>query len=155
MNALQETKLVSITPPAARVDNAAFTTAAIDTQGFNKLRVVVYLGDTDIAMTQLKLTESDDSGMSGETDIVGCIYGTSTNPDTGTTSALPSATDDNKFFVFHVDLKGRKRYIDLKATAGDGSAGTFAAAFADLYEAIAVPSTAATRGAAANLFAGF
>lgn len=151
MNALQESKLVSITPPAARVDNAAVTTATIDTLGFNKLKVVVYLGDIDAAMTTLKLTESDDSGMAGATDIPGAIYGTSTNPDTGTTSALPSASDDNKFFVFFVDLKGRKRYIDLAATAGDGAAGTFIAAYGELYDALTVPSTAAMRGAAANL----
>jgi hypothetical protein len=151
MNILQQSKLVSITPPAARVDNAAVTTTAVDTFGFNKMKVVVYLGDTDIAMTALKLTESDDSGMSGATDITGAIFGTSVNPDTGATSALPTASDDNKFFVFFVDLKGRKRYIDLAATAGDGTAGTFIAAWAELSDALTVPSTAAGRGAAANL----
>jgi hypothetical protein len=151
MNILQQSKLVGITPPAARVDNAAVTTTAVDTFGFNKMKVVVYLGDTDIAMTALKLTESDDSGMSGATDITGAIFGTSVNPDTGATSALPTASDDNKFFVFFVDLKGRKRYIDLAATAGDGTAGTFIAAWAELSDALTVPSTAAGRGAAANL----
>lgn len=151
MNALQQSKLVSITPPAAIVDNASYTTAAVDTFGFNKARITVYLGASDIAMTALKLQESDDSGMSGATDIPGAVFGTSTNPDTGTTSTLPSATDDNKFFTFFVDLKGRKRYIDLVATAGDGSTGTYAVAFADLYDANNVPSTATERGAAANL----
>lgn len=151
MNFIQQSKLVSITPPAAIVDNASYTTAAIDTFGFNKLRVTVYLGATDIAMTALKLQESDDSGMASAADITGAVYGTSANPDTGTTSALPSATDDNKFFVFYVDLAGRKRYIDLVATAGNGSEGTFLAAFADLYNANDTPTTAAERGAAANL----
>ena len=153
MNTLQQTKLVSITPPAAIVDNAAYTTAAIDTFGFNKLKVVVYLGATDIAMTTLKLTESDDSGMSGAADITGCVFGTSTNPDTGTTAALPTADDDNKFFVFFVDLKGRKRFIDLSATAGNGAAGTFLCAWAELSDALNVPHTATERGAAANLIA--
>lgn len=151
MNALQHSKIVAVTPPAAIVDNASYTTTAIDTFGFNKLKVVVYLGATDIAMTALKLQESDDSGMSGAADIDGAVFGTSTNPDTGSASTLPSATDDNKFFVFFVDLKGRKRYIDLVATAGDGSAGTYMAAYAELYDALTVPNTAAERGAAANL----
>lgn len=150
-NILQQTKYVAITPPAAIVDNASYTTTAVDTFGFNKLKVTVFLGATDIAMTALKLQESDDSGMSGSADITGAVFGTSTNPDTGTTSALPSATDDNKFFTFFVDLKGRKRYIDLVATAGDGSTGTYLTAWAELYDANAVPSNAATRGCAANL----
>lgn len=151
MNILQQSKLVAITPPAAIVDNASYTTTAVDTLGFNKMKVTVFIGATDIAMTALKLQESDDSGMSGAADITGAVYGTSTNPDTGTTSTLPSATDDNKFFTFFVDLKGRKRYIDLVATAGDGTAGTFMAAWAELYDALTEPSTAAMRGAAANL----
>lgn len=151
MNHLQQTKTVLITPPAAIVDNASYTTAAIDTFGFNKLEICVALGATDIAMVALKLQESDDSGMSGATDITGAIYGTSANPDTGSTSALPTATDDNKVFKFFVDLKGRKRYIDLVATAGDGTAGTFLTAWANLGDGNDTPTSATERGAAANL----
>lgn len=151
MNITQQTKLVSIHPPGAIVDNASYTTAAVDTFGFNKLKVTVFLGATDIAMTALKLQESDDSGMSAAADIAGAIFGTSTNPDTGAASALPTSDDDNKFFVFYVNLKGRKRYIDLVATAGNGSDGTFLTAWAELSDALTVPSTAAGRGAAANL----
>lgn len=155
MNTLQEVKTVAAVLPAARVNNNSFTAATIDTAGFNTLLVDVQLGATDIAMTALKLQESDDSGMSNPTDIAGCVYGTSTNPDTGTTSALPSASDSNKLFQFYVPLKGRKRYIKLVATAGNGTAGTFLSASAKLGDALAVPNTATTRGAAANLFAGF
>lgn len=153
MNQLQSIKRVAITPPGAIVDNASYTTTAIDTQGFNQLAVTVLLGATDIAMTALKLQESDDSGMSGAADITGCVFGTSTDPDTGTTSALPSATDDNKFFTFFVNLTGRKRYIDLVATAGDGTAGTYLTAWADLAVGDEVPFTATTRGLAAGLIA--
>jgi len=151
MNALQNVRFVTITPPAAIVDNASYTTTAIDTQGFHKLAVVVQLGATDIAMTALKLQESDDSGMSGATDIPGAVFGTSVNPDTNATSALPSATDDNGRFVFYVTLQGRKRYIDLVATAGDGSTGTFLTAHGILYNANDVPNTATERGCIANL----
>jgi hypothetical protein len=145
MNPGQHDKFVSITPPAAIVDNASLTTATIDTQGFAYLRVLVYLGATDIAMSALKLQESDDSGMSGAADITGQVYGTSASI-AGTTSALPSATDDNKCFAFEVDLRGRKRYIDLVATCGDGTAGTYVAAFALLSRAGDCPVTAAERG---------
>ena len=144
MNQLQNTKLVSITPPAAIVDNASYTTASIDTQGWDYMQVVVYLGATDIAMTALKLQESDTDGSYG--DVTGLVFGTSSNI-AGSTSTLPSATDDNKFFVFDVDLRGRKRYFDLVATAGDGTAGTFLTAFAILSGGKDQPVTAAERGA--------
>lgn len=151
MNSMQQTKLFAVTPPAAIVDNASFTTATIDTFGFNKLKVTVLLGATDIGLTVLKLQESDASNMASPADITGAVYGTSTDPDTGTTSVLPGASDDNKFYTFLVDLKGRKRYIDLVATGGDGTTGTYLTAWAELGDALTVPSTAATRGAAANL----
>ena len=145
MNPAQQDKWVSVTPPAAIVDNASLTTATIDTAGFAYLRVFLYLGATDIAMSALKLQESDDSGMSGAADITGLVYGTSASI-AGTTSALPTATDDNKCFVFEVDLRGRKRYIDLVATCGDGTAGTYATAFALLSRAGDVGVSASERG---------
>lgn len=144
MNQLQNTKLVSITPPAAIVDNASYTTSSIDTQGWDYMQVVVYLGATDIAMTALKLQESDTDG--SYADVTGLVFGTSSNI-AGSTSTLPSATDDNKFFVFDVDLRGRRRYFDLVATAGDGTAGTFLTAFAILSRGKDQPITAAERGA--------
>jgi hypothetical protein len=139
----QNTKWVSVTPPAAIVDNASLTTASIDTLGYEYLEVFVYLGATDIAMTALKLQESDTDG--SYADVTGLVYGTSVSI-AGTTAALPTATDDNKCFKFEVDLRGRKRYFDLVATCGDGSTGTFATAFALLSRATDTPVTAAERG---------
>lgn len=127
MNSLQNVKFVNVCPPAAIVDNADFATAAIDTAGFGKLAVIFSLGATDIAMGALKLQQSDDSGMSGAADIAGTVFGATGAP------ALPSATDDNKIYAFHVSLQGKRRYIDLVATAGNGSLGTFGTAIAVLY----------------------
>jgi len=143
MNQSQFNKFVSITPPAAIVDNASYTTASIDTAGFEYLEVFVFLGATDIAMTALKLQESDTDG--SYADVTGLIYGTSAGI-AGTTAALPIATDDNKCFKFEVDLRGRKRYFDLVATAGDGTAGTFLTAFALLSRASDHPVSASERG---------
>jgi hypothetical protein len=148
MNNLQNVKVVNVTPPAAIVDNASFATTTIDTFGFNKLAVYFQLGATDIAMTALKLQESDDSGMSGAADITGAVYGASGY------AALPTATDDNKIFGFFIDLKGRKRYIDVVATAGDGSTGTYGACTAHLYNGLATTDDATERGLAANLIVG-
>lgn len=144
MNILQQTKVVNVTPPAAIVDAASFATTAIDTAGFGKLAIYFSLGATDIAMTALKLQESDDSGMSGAADIAGCVYGASGAP------SLPSATDDNKVFGFFVNLAGRKRYIDVVATAGDGSTGTYGACVAVLYNGDPI-NDATERGLAANI----
>jgi len=139
----QNDKFVSITPPGALYDNTSLTTASIDTAGFEYLRVFVYLGATDIAMTALKVQESDTDGSYG--DVTGLIYGTS-NGIAGTASSLPSATDDNKCFVFEIDLRGRKRYLDLVATFGDGTVGGYAAAWGLLSRASDYPVTASERG---------
>lgn len=142
-------KLVSITPPAAIIDNASATTAEIDTKGWEHARIVAYLGATDVAMSALKVTESDTSG-SDHADITGLVFGTSTDID-GATSALPGAGDDNKFFVFDIDLRGRKRYLDVTATCGDGSAGTFLTIWAELYRGDVAPHTVAGHGAGGML----
>lgn len=127
MNSLQNVKVVNFCPPGAVVDAADFTTTAIDTAGFGKCAIFFSLGATDIAMGALKLQQSDDSGMSGAADITGAVYGASGAP------ALPSATDDNKVYAFHVSLQGKKRYLDLVATAGNGSVGTYGSGIAILY----------------------
>ena len=127
MNSLQNVKVVNFCPPGAVVDAADFTTTAIDTAGFGKCAIFFSLGATDIAMGALKLQQSDDSGMSGAADITGAVYGATGAP------ALPSATDDNKVYAFHVSLQGKKRYLDLVATAGNGSVGTYGSGIAVLY----------------------
>lgn len=145
MDQLKKTKFVAITPPAAIVDNAAYTTAAVDTNGYRKCRILVQLGATDIAIAGMKVQESEASDMTGAVDITGLVVGTSLNI-AGSTSALPSATDDNKFMLFEIDLRGRKRYLDLVVTAGDGSAGTYLNAVAILSDPEICPTTAAERG---------
>ena len=142
MNALQNVKVVNVTPPAAIKDAASFATTSIDTAGYGTLAVYFSLGATDIAMTALKLQEADDDSSYG--DITGCVYGASGAP------ALPTADDDNKVFGFFVNLAGRKRYIDVVATAGDGAAGTFGTCIAVLHNGEGI-NTATERGLAANL----
>ena len=143
----QANKIVPITPPAAIIDNASLVTAAIDTAGFGYVDIYAWLGATDIALTVLKVQESDASDMTGAVDVTGLVFGATGAP------ALPAATDDNKLYGFHVALGGsRKRYLDLVATVGDGVAGGFVVAFAILSRAAEMPSTAAERGLAAELF---
>lgn len=141
----QNVKVVRVTDPAAIVDNASWTTEEIDTKGFDYAQVYCYVGASDIAHVALKVQESSVSG-SGFADVTGLVFGTSTNTD-GSTSTLPSATDDNKLFIFDIDLKARERYLDLVATAGNGAAGTYMTAWAVLSRAGETPMTATERGA--------
>ena len=142
-------KVVSITRPAAIIDNAAVTTAFVDTLGFDHALIFVDLGATDIALTVLKVQESDASG-SGYADVTGLVFGTSTDI-AGAATTLPSATDDNKFYLFDINLQGRKRYLDLNVTVGDGTVGGFLTAYAVLSRAEQSPTTAAERGGAVVL----
>lgn len=130
------TKKVSITPPAAIVDNASLTCAAVDTKGYDALEITVYTGATDIAYTALKLTESDDD--SSYSDIDGSDY----------TGAYPSATDDNKFTGWQIDLKGRKtkRYVKPVVTFGDGTVGGYATLWGELSRAEEEPHDKTTKG---------
>lgn len=134
-------KIVNVTPPVAIVDNTSWSTTTIDTKGYKHCRIIFILGAMDIALAALKVQESDDSGMSGAADVTGLVFGTSAN-DTGSTSTLPSASADNSIQVFDIDLRGRKRYLDVVATGGDGAAGTYATCIAILTNPEVSPGTA-------------
>ena len=146
MNDALNQKVVAITNPVAIVDNASWTTNEIDTKGFRFLSIYVMLGALDIAIAALKATESNTSG-SGHTDIAETVYGGTGNP------SLPSATADNNIYAIHMDLRGRKRYIDLVLTGGDGAAGSFATAWGVLSRAEQLPNSASARGLTAEAFA--
>lgn len=147
-------KLVRVTSPAAIVDNASLACIAVDTRGFKFARYVVYYGGSDIAVAALKVQESDtltdSTTLESAADITGAIFGTSAN-DAGSTSTLPSATDDNKFFTVEIDLRGRKRYLNPVVTGGDGSAGAYFAVWCELYRGEITPTTAAQKGVSQNL----
>ncbi len=149
MEHLQNLKFVTIIQPLAIVDNASWTTVEIDTVGWESMLICFMMGANDIAMTALAVTESDTAG-SGHTNVTGCIYGTSLDI-AGTLSVLPSATDDNKLWLFDLDLRKLKRYIDLTATNGDGSTGGFASCVGVLGRGAIHPTTAALRGATGNI----
>jgi hypothetical protein len=142
----QDTKLVQIIAPQAIKDNTEFvgskgsTPVQVDTIGFRWARVICMFGAMDIAMATLKLWECDT--LSG-------TYAAVSGADF--TAALPSATDDNHFFAINIDLRGRKRFLELEAIPGDGAAGTYMAAWCELSRAEEVPNTAAERGMTAEL----
>ena len=121
----------------------------VDTKGWRYATYVVNIGATDVAMTALAVTESDTTG-SGHANVTGLVTGTSTNI-AGSTSALPTSTADNDLRIFDIDLQGRKRFLDLTATAGDGSTGTYLSAICILSDGEIGPITAAERGASIDI----
>ncbi len=142
----QNFKVVNVTPGVASVNNASAVTTTIDTLGFDYCTVLVEFGVMDAALTALKVQESDFANMSGGADVTGLVSGTSTNI-AGSTSALPTSTADNTVYRFDIDLKGRKRYLDLSTTVGAaGTTGAFNSALALLSRAENMVDTATAMG---------
>lgn len=142
----QNSKYVIVTPPVAAVNNANTLTTAIDTAGYDFCTILNVLGVSSTSgVSALKVQESDYSNMSGAADVTGLVYGTSTGL-AGTTSALPVHTNDNTIFAFEIDLRARKRYLDLVCTVDDAGTGAFVTAVAILSRAEQAPTTATAKG---------
>lgn len=154
MEQLQQAKKgICILPQV--LDAATATAYIIDTAGLDFVNIDVVIGATDIALTTLKVQESDvatnSTTLSSPSDVTGLIYGTSTLGDTGAVSALPSATDDNKIFSFECNTQGRKRYLQVIATAGNGAVGVAISAHYNAGKIGNQTLTAAGKGVAAFL----
>ena len=108
MQNLAATKAAIMVSPQSATDP---TESYVDTLGFDSALVLISLGATGASgISALKLQESDASG-SGYTDIVD-FDGDSTYTDIeGSTLALPGAGNDDEVWVVHIDLRGRKRYL--------------------------------------------
>jgi len=141
--AIDRLELSRCLSPGAILDNTSPTTYTVDTLGCDHVALLVFLGATDIAMAAFKVQESDTlssaTALSTGTDVSGGDF--SVSPAT-----LPSATDDDKFFLVKIPITGaRKRYLDVTITAGDGSAGSYITG-CWLKQPKIKPSTAATAG---------
>lgn len=139
-------RAINVSPPVAIVDNASWTTTEVDTvylgQKANCVVFYVAFGAMDIAMVALKVQETDTSG-SGQTDISGADFSVTT---------LPSATSDNTIFAVYIQLGGnRKRYLNLVATGGNGTLGTYMSSIALLGGLGSLPTTATARGLGGQL----
>lgn len=138
MHSAQNAKYAVAIAPAAIIDNTSASASEIDTLDSRHAEIVLQLGATDIALTALKVQESDTSGGSF-TDVTGADFDGGTAID-GTTLALPSATDDDQTAVFQINLDKTKRFLKVVATFGDGTSGGFIAGIARLSELRSVPT---------------
>jgi hypothetical protein len=145
MNALQDVKFVRMTQP--QEESSTPTTDVVDTAGFNYATIIIALAEVNATFANLKLQHSDSSG-SGFTDIDGADFNGDTTID-GTAAALPTASSDNTLFVIEVDLRNKKRYLDLVADPGAGDTGITAICI--LSESDRGLTTATERGATAIL----
>lgn len=130
-------------------DNAAYTSTTVDSNGCKAVHCLIHFGAMDIAVAALKVQESDTlssaTALSSGTDIAGADF--SVSPAT-----LPSATDDNHFFLVTIPVTGaRKRYFDLSFTGGDGSAGSYSVAIWIKEALDECPASASARGLTQHL----
>jgi len=131
-------KYVTAIAPTAIIDDASAVAAEIDLQDAAYAEIILQLGATDIAITALKLQESDTSGGSF-VDVAGATFDGGLNTE-GVALALPSATDDGQTLAFQVNAIGRKRFLKVVATFGNGTAGGFIAGVARLSSLGKVPT---------------
>ncbi|WP_276979807.1 hypothetical protein [Flavobacterium filum] len=124
--------------PQALLDDATASSNVVDLAGSKYCYIAVQLGATDIAVAALKVQEADAktdaTTLTSGADITGLTYAT----------ALPSATDDNKTYLFAFPTEGRKRYVNVVATAGNGSTGTYLTATAILFDKLVHNDNAAS-----------
>jgi len=118
---------------------ATISSRVIDTAGFTYLEVCASVGAasgfvaaTSTGQSPLCLWESDVASsatlLSSALQVPGAAYGISVAPsvpttlypeqETFATATAPSSTSINSLFTFNVDLKGRKRYLQLQTTWG-------------------------------------
>lgn len=150
-NVIQNIRTVMLIQPQAIADNAEWvgskgsTPVSIDTvykgSKAHSARIVFAVGATDVAIAKLNIYESDDDTTYTEVDGVDFV---------NDTSVAPGATDDNKLYGWFLDLRQRKRYLRIEAQAGNGTTGTYAIAWCDLYHIGQGLRTAADRGFAAH-----
>lgn len=146
MISLQNTAIQQVIDPIA---TAGGTTAEeIDTLGYDYATILVLVGNLASNATAFEVQESDTSG-SGFALITGADYDGGTDID-GSTASLPAAaSDDDKVFVFEIDLKARKRYIKPVVTIG--GSGSAVGCVAILSRAAESPTTTAERSLASSL----
>lgn len=112
---------------------------AIDCQGFKSGCFIMHLGAVgaaDFGADGLNLTHCDTVAGSYETI-------------TGSAFTEPTQTDDDKFFVCHVDLRKCRRFI--KWHANPGAAATLITAFGILYDGEEAATSTTERGVAETL----
>jgi hypothetical protein len=119
----------------------------IDTLGYSYLTIVFLYGASTTAMQNLSLRSSTTSGGTFN-ELAGSRFGTDASASAGNTPALPSASDDNKVYVWNVSLFNKNRYWKIRVDPG--AAATLVGAVAILSRGAQAPNTDTERGVGAS-----
>ena len=144
----QQSKIKVLTAPGALVDGASLAVTELDTLGYEHCEIYLIIGTTNTACSAAILTEGDASG-TGHANIAASSFDGQTNA-VGATAVLPSAANDDSVFVWSLDLRKRKRYIDATITVGSTSTGGYYTVIAILSNSKVMPVTEAERGDVAD-----
>src|SRR5690349_8748177 len=100
---ITQSKKVQLAWPSARANNLTVNCASVDRGGYEYAVIRVAIGVTDVALSALKLQESDDN--TAFTDVPGADF--SVSP-----LSLPTSSNGDTLWEFQIDLRGgRKRYL--------------------------------------------
>jgi len=141
---IQDMKFVNMLYPQLKDDGDFADNNYVDTSGWNHLRVLIQIGNLDIALGS---TAEGTAPYVEECDTAAGSYTKVTGAELADAIA---ADEDGKLFAIDIDLrKTHKRYMRLNAPhAGDGATGVNAAAIGILSKAEIGPKNAAGMGLA-------
>jgi hypothetical protein len=153
MNNAQNTKNVVILAPGTAATNATATVAVVDTKGWDYAKVKVQMAaatatNSSAKFITLELQEGDTT--SSFSAITGAT-GTTNSTASSSQFVLPvnNNTSVGQAISFYVDLKARKRYLNLSITPP--ASHTTLAATCDLSKGETLPDSATERGDAASV----
>lgn len=110
--------------PTAILTDGTSTGSTIDTKDYGSLEFVVCAGTLTDGTFTFSLWESDDSGMSGETEV------TSAASLLGSAIVLAGATAAHDNSAHRIGYRGNKRYVRMKCVRASTSTGGYLAAIA-------------------------
>jgi hypothetical protein len=110
--------------PGAILTDGTSTGATIDTKDYGSLEFVVVSGALTDGTFTCSLWESDDSGMSGETEV------TASASLLGSAIVLAGATAAHDNATNRIGYRGNKRYVRIKVVRASTSTGGYLCAIA-------------------------
>jgi hypothetical protein len=120
-----------LTLPPQSINGTDTDSTEIDCKGYNYLTVVFLYGASTADMDNLSLKSASAAGGSYS------VY-------SGSAMDVPTATDDNKVWVWNINLGGKNRF--WKVRCDPGAAATLVGAVAILSRGDQAPNTDAERG---------
>jgi hypothetical protein len=129
--------------PASVATNATHT-LVIDTLGSDQVTIDLNLGTATATTAASVLKLAEGATTSAFDDIPAYTGGTAVSSSVGFVIPARSATNVSDMVTFNVDMRGRKRYLELEVTPG---AVTIMGAVANLGRLKESPTTAAGQGA--------